>query len=129
MSTADPALFEPINGWILVRKVQPKVEARSGLVLVSLNEDGNISESMGIVERISPLPQRLKDGTLLYPADELSVGDTIVHRGFLRHANAVGVMLGGDKHDDFYLLLPSDVLGVVESGSGLRVGAHGEYEA
>lgn len=129
MSAADPALFEPINGWILVRKVQPKVETRSGLTLVSLNEDGNISESMGIVERISPLPQRLKDGTLLYPADELSVGDTIVHRGFLRHANAVGAMLGGDKHDDFYLLLPSDVLGVVESGSGLRVGAHGEYEA
>jgi co-chaperonin GroES (HSP10) len=125
---ADPDRFLPLNGWVLVRRVRPKHESRSGLVFV-VDEDQSTSESVGVVVRLPERPQYLKDGSTVNPADELSVGDLVVHRGFIRHANAMGELFGGSRHDDFYLILPSDILGVAERGSGLRIGEHGEYEA
>lgn len=124
----DPSKFEPLNGWILVQKVQPQERASSGIIMPKATESKNVSESMGIVVAMSDKPQVL-GGVDYYPSDEVSVGDKVVHRGFIRHANAFGTMFGGLKPDDFYLVLPSDIMGVVETGSGLRVGEYGEFEA
>lgn len=124
----SPTDCVPLNGWVLVRRVQPTHEARSGLVLV-VDENQSTAEALGEVVRLSKTPQNLKDGSVVDPAHGLSVGDLVVHRGFLRHANAVGELFGGNRHDDFYFIMPSDILGIVERGSGLRVGEHQEYEA
>lgn len=128
MRDLDPTRIRLLNGWVLVKKVQPTTQTRSGLVLPRAAERNNVSESMGEVVGMSERPQILNE-VEIYPRDAVSIGDRIVHRGFLRHAIALGEMFGGTGHDDYYLIKPSDILGTVAAGSGIRVGEYSEYEA
>ena len=128
----NPLSVRPINGFVLLKKAEAAKETSSGLYLPESVDRNNTGESAGIVVALSSGPQVLvaKDGeeTLLYPEKFLKVGDRVIHRGFLRHVNAVGDLVGGQKHDEYYLIKISDILLAVD-GDQVTVGKYGEYRA
>ena len=127
-----PEDFRPINGFVLLRKAEAAQQTASGLHLPVSADRNNTGEAAGIVVSMSSGPQIQvdKDGneTLLYPSQFLSVGERVLHRGFLRHVNAVGDLMGSTRHDDYYLIKISDLLAVIE-GDAVTVGKYGEYRA
>jgi co-chaperonin GroES (HSP10) len=125
----DVQKLRPLGGRILVQRIRPKAETRSGLIITPSMERNNRGESLGRVLRISEQAQVLErdgDEILLDPRDYVSVGDVVLHRGFLRHAVALGDEAGAETHDEFYLICVSDIIGTIE-GSGIY-GEYQEYE-
>jgi len=127
-----PESVQPINGFVLLRKADAVQKSAGGLYLPESVDRNNTGEAAGVVVAVSASPQVLadKDGneTLLYPRKMLSVGDRVLHRGFLRHVNAVGEMLGCAAHDEYYLIKVSDILAVID-GDTVTIGKYGEYRA
>ena len=126
----NPDAVLPINGFVLLRKAEAAQQTASGLHLPESADRNNTGEGAGIVIAMSAGPQILTDKagneTLLYPRQFLSVGERVLHRGFLRHVNAVGDLMGAAHHDDYYLIKISDLLAVIE-GDAVTVGKYGEY--
>lgn len=124
--------IRPINGFVLLRKVDATQQTPSGLHLPVSADRNNTGEGAGVVVAMASSPEIVvgKDGgeTLLYPEKFLAVGEKVIHRGFLRHVNAVGNLVGCPHHDDLYLIKISDLLAVIE-GDGVTVGKYGEYRA
>jgi co-chaperonin GroES (HSP10) len=123
---------QPINGFVLLRKADAVQKSSGGLYLPESVDRNNTGEAAGIVVALSSSPQILVDKagneTLIYPQQCLSVGDRVLHRGFLRHVNAIGEMLGCSSHDEYYLIKVSDILAALD-GDSVTVGKYGEYRA
>lgn len=119
-----PESFQPLAGWLLLRRRQPSDQTPGQILLPSSTDVRNITEVLSEVVAVGG--QSESDG---YCGDSgLRRGDLVVHRGYLRHVTAVGEVFAADP-DEYFLLRVEDVYGTVTPGSGLRIGAHGEYVA
>lgn len=122
----------PINGLVLLRKADAAQKSAGGLYLPESVDRNNTGEAAGVVVALASSPQVMEDKAgntiLLYPEKMLAVGDRVLHRGFLRHVNALGEMLGCGSHDEYYLIKVSDILAVLD-GDTVTLGKYGEYRA
>jgi len=123
MGAKERALkFRPQPGWSLCEAERATETGRTGLVMARDLEGDTTTEGVFRVLRMTP--QRLDKGGELHPGFE--VGDLILVRGFLKHVNAIGDLVGADRRFRFCLVHNRDALAVV-SGSG-RLGFYSEYQ-
>ncbi len=110
--------IRPLPGWALCQLVVPRNETDTGLVYAREMEDGKTAEALATVLRLTPLDCE---------GESVSVGDHIIIREFLKHANPVGHLCGEDRDDRVFLLNVRDILAVVPAGTPVTVGMYQEF--
>ena len=111
-----PEQIQPMPGWVLCRALSPRAESAGGITLAKDFDKDTVSEGVAEVLHVGPpayVGKKAKTPTEL----GVTKGDKVLYRGFLRHAQPCGTLLGGPKPSSFFLLNYRDILAVLE-GNG-----------
>ena len=123
--TADPTKARVMGNWILCRGMTPKTMTKSGLHMPKDFDRDVVTE--GVAEVIGVGPGEFNKKTGIYTDHGIEVGERVVYRGFLRYAEQVGDLFGGERASEYFFINAKDLLCTV-SGTDGTVGFYDEYE-
>ena len=111
----DPATVRMMDNWALCRPLKPSTERPSGLIMPKDHDKGVVSEGVAEVLAIGKAYKDTKKGRVYYDHG-ITVGSRVLYRQFLRFAQKVDSLFGGEND---FLLSINDILAVVDGEGAL----------
>lgn len=118
----DPATCVMQDNWVLCRPMNPVAERPSGIITPKDFDKGVVSEGVAEILAIGRAFKPSKKHGQVFYDHGMKAGDKVLFRQFLRFAQKVDTLFGGEKD---FLLSVNDILAVVE-GTG-TLGLHDEF--